>query len=158
MSGAIMDYVYVRNSDQVVTQVQSTKPEEAPDGHSVYEVEWSRAPLNYDKYKIIRNEDGSFINTGELHPAAKLQRRKKWIKSGQEIIAIISERNVDKGLTTNQILQMMQSFQPIMLTLLVGSLDIAKGMIAAIDPDGTLVTEEDKTIILSIMDEHLAED
>lgn len=65
-----MDYVYVRDSDQVVVGVYESALETTPSGVTRYEFPWKDTYPNYQwtKVKVIRNEDGTFTQTDVLHP------------------------------------------------------------------------------------------
>lgn len=61
-------YVIVRDSDQVVVGVFAWN-EIAPDGHTRYFADWPKEIMsNWLINKVVRNQDGTFTDTGELHP------------------------------------------------------------------------------------------
>lgn len=150
-----MAFIFVRDLDQVVEQVQEYDSL-ASDGYTKYEAEWPG--YNFAKYKIIRNEDGSYTNTMELTHEARIQRRIKWIEAGKRIIAIVADRNDQKNLTGEQVIQMMQTYSVAQNLLLVGALDTAKSIIESVTPDGVIVTNEDKEIILNELNDAITED
>jgi hypothetical protein len=152
-----MDFIYVRDSDSVVVNV-SVEQVAPISGVTEYEYDWSLSGNpNWLKYKVTRNEDGSYTDTGVLQPQARIAQRLKWQDAGRKTLAIISDRNVQKGLSEAQILAQISTYQVILMTLLVGSIDIARNRVNAIVPDGVLITETDKTAILAVLDNFLNE-
>lgn len=73
----------------------------------------------------------------------------KAINHGKRVIALLVVRNASKGLTTAQIEQMNSTYAEIKNLLETGSLVTAKEKIELITPDGTIVTEADKTALIS---------
>lgn len=79
----------------------------------------------------------------------------KAIDHGKRIIALIVVRNASKGLKKNQIRQMNSTYAEIKGLLETGSLETAKEQIESITPDGTIVTDADKTALVSEINKFL---
>ena len=84
-----------------------------------------------------------------------IEAASKRIGYGKRILAIIIVRNAQKGLNKGQIKQMNQTYAEIKDLLETGSLETAKDEILAITPDGTIVTEDDKTALVAEIDKLL---
>lgn len=82
--------------------------------------------------------------------AIKLAQSK--IDCGQEVIAYLTVLNAPKGLTTDQIKTMNQTYSGIKNLLETGSLETARIEILNVVADGTLITESDKTNLVSQLD------
>ena len=79
----------------------------------------------------------------------------KRIDHGKRIIALLLVRNAPKTLNKGQIKQMNATYAEIKGLLDTGSLETAKDEITAITPDGTIVTEADKTALISEINKFL---
>lgn len=84
-----------------------------------------------------------------------IQNELKAIEHGKRVIAVLMYRNRSKNLTTAQISQMNNTYSDIKNLLDTGSLETAKLAIGAITPDGTIVTEQDKTALIQEIDNFL---
>lgn len=89
--------------------------------------------------------------------AQKLQAKLKDMQFGQMVIAKFSIKSDEKGLSSSQRAQLANDFETIKRLLEAGSIQAARDTIAGISPDGTLVTSEDKTELLSEIDAYLAQ-
>lgn len=81
-----------------------------------------------------------------------IQASIKRIECGKRIIGIIVYRNSLKSLTTAQVGQLNTSYAPIIGLISTGSLITAREAIQAHVPDGTVITEQDKTEALAEAD------
>lgn len=79
----------------------------------------------------------------------------KRINHGKRIIALLVVRNASKSLNKGQIKQMNATYAEIKGLLETGSLETAKDEIVAITPDGTIVTDADKTALVAEIDKFL---
>lgn len=86
---------------------------------------------------------------------AGIQTAIKRINHGKRIIALLLVRNSPKGLNKGQIKQMNATYAEIKGLLETGSLETAKDEINAITPDGTIVTEADKTALVAEINKFL---
>ena len=86
---------------------------------------------------------------------AAIEQAFKAINHGKRVIALLVVRNASKGLTTAQIEQMNSTYAEIKNLLETGSLVTAKEKINLITPDGTIVTEADKTALVSEINKFL---
>jgi hypothetical protein len=86
---------------------------------------------------------------------AAIEQAYKAINHGKRVIALLVVRNASKGLTTAQIEQMNLTYSEIKNLLETGSLVTAKEKIELITPDGTIVTESDKTALVSEINKFL---
>lgn len=84
-----------------------------------------------------------------------IQTAIKRINHGKRIIALLLVRNAPKNLNKGQIKQMNATYAEIKGLLETGSLETAKDEINAITPDGTIVTNEDKTALIAEIDSFL---
>lgn len=80
---------------------------------------------------------------------------KKAMQCGQDVKALLVVRNAAKNLNTTQIKQMVATYSEIDALLSSGSLVSAKEEILAINPDGVLVTADDKTALVAKIDKCL---
>jgi hypothetical protein len=69
----------------------------------------------------------------------------------QDALDIIAGWNLERELTAQQITDMQAAFSTILLTLQANRPDSAKALIQAVEPDETLITEEMKEEILSVL-------
>ena len=96
----------------------------------------------------------------DLPPESDLERRIKAKQAnmikGARIIGLVSVMNEDKNLTGIQMVQFAQTFSQIQGLLQAGSLNLAKGAIETIVPDGVLVTQVDKDAILAELNKLIA--
>jgi len=79
------------------------------------------------------------------------------MECGRSVIALIVIRNVPKNLTRAQKKTMKESYRDAKEFLELGALTEAKEEIEIATPDGTIVTEADKTAIIVKIDECLAQ-
>lgn len=100
-------------------------------------------PLNFS----IEQKDIS----AELAEQALEQAIAKKIACGEATIKFIAKNNVKKQLTIEQRRTMVQTYSGILDLLKSGSVDIAKADIQAVNADGTIVTEQDKTGIVEFI-------
>lgn len=75
----------------------------------------------------------------------------KRVVCGDKTIKYIAKLNARKQLSKEQRKQMVSSYSMIFDLLKAGSTDIAIDEISAINPDGTIVTAQDKTDIVSFI-------
>lgn len=80
---------------------------------------------------------------------AALAKALQAMNAGREIIAKMAIRNVQKGLTAEQVAQFLDSFKDVKGMLETGSLTTAKAAINAITPDGVVTTESDKEFLIT---------
>lgn len=81
-----------------------------------------------------------------------LEQAKTLRLCGSAVMDLVLVRNATKGLTTNQVKQIVNLYAPIKGLLETGSLNSAKEEVQAVTPDGTLITEGDKTAVISAID------
>lgn len=79
----------------------------------------------------------------------------KRIEHGKRVIALLLVRNSSKNLSKGQVKQMVSTYAEIKGLLETGSLETAKDEINLITPDGTIVTEGDKSALVSEIDKFL---
>jgi hypothetical protein len=79
----------------------------------------------------------------------KIARRQRLQAKGQMLAAYVAALNEAKELTQTQVGEFMGLYSGIFMLLMSGSLETAQTAIAALTPDGTLVTTDDKAAILS---------
>lgn len=84
--------------------------------------------------------------------AAALLAAKKLRECGTQVLDLVLVRNAAKQLNTTQIKAMVGIYAPIKSLLETGSLNSAKEEVQAVEPDGTLVTAEDKTAVIAAID------
>lgn len=98
--------------------------------------------------------DQAKLSAWESQEAIKAQARQKEdgvqlairkIDCGKRVIALLVLRNAPKGLSTAQIAQLNSVYAPIKGLLETASLVTAKEQILAVNADGVLITEADKT-------------
>lgn len=102
-----------------------------------YEIEDITEQYNFEQKKI------GLINKGN-----------SFLQSCQNCLSIIGAYNDDRGLTVEQITQMATSFAQIESTLNRRMPKTSKQLIANINPDGILVTEELKNLLLDELKEY----
>lgn len=74
---------------------------------------------------------------------------------GREMIAYVGVLNGAKELSTEQIAQIAQMYAPIMNLLMAGALRTARSLIEQIVPDGIIVTDEDKALLLADLNDYI---
>jgi hypothetical protein len=125
---------------------------------------WCNKITGYSQILSGRNiviENATTKATYEAEQAAKAQmdgaisQAKAAMECGRTVKALLMVRNAPKGLSKGQIKQMVNTYAEIDSLLESGSLATAKDEIAAITPDGTLVTEGDKTALMAEIDKCL---
>ena len=89
--------------------------------------------------------------SAELAEQALEQAIQKKINCGEATIKFIAKNNVKKQLTIEQRRTMVQTYSSILDLLKSGSVDIAKADIQAVNADGTIVSEQDKTDIVAFI-------
>ena len=77
-----------------------------------------------------------------------IQAKIKEIEKGQKLIAMIRVSSDTKNLSVEQKKALIASTKDIIEALSIGSLDVAKSLIQAIQPDGVVITAQDKSSIL----------
>jgi hypothetical protein len=77
-----------------------------------------------------------------------IQVKIKEIEKGQKLIAMIRVSSDMKNLSVEQKKALILSTKEIIEALSIGSLDVAKSLIQAIQPDGVMITAQDKSSIL----------
>lgn len=110
-------------------------------------------------YVSISEVDGKLVvseNTSLKTAESDIALRMKRIQFGQRLVAIMSIRNDAKNLNGAQIVQLVQDFGSINQAWLNGSIATSRALVAAITPDGTILTNADKTAILAEIDANLA--
>lgn len=119
-------------------------------GEVIKEAEYETVP---SEFEVI----GPIDITAEVEAEAAKQRR---IASGErdgkvsaKAMACIRGWNREVQLTAEQITQQTTTFAPIVNLLLIGRPDSAYAVISNIVPDGTIVSQEMKDEVLSILQE-----
>lgn len=110
-------------------------------------------------YVSVEEVEGQLVvseNTTLKNAEADIALRMRRIQFGQRLVAIMSIRNDAKNLTGAQIVQLVQDFASINTAWLNGSIATSRALVDAITPDGTILTEDDKTAILAEIDANLA--
>lgn len=93
--------------------------------------------------------DASLIKKSQADAEeAKIQAKLVRMESGKRIIAFINIRNESKGLTKDQISQVIATYSDVKDALETGSLTTAKYLVGLKTPDGVVMTDSDKTAIL----------
>jgi hypothetical protein len=129
---------------QVVTDIDTGEETTVP----VYEqVEVQVTKYFHPSNFSIEQKDIS----AELAEQALEQAIAKKIACGEATIKFIAKNNVKKQLTVEQRRTMVQTYSSILDLLKSGSVDIAKADIQAVNADGTIVTEQDKTDIVEFI-------
>lgn len=77
-----------------------------------------------------------------------IQVKIKEIEKGQKLIAMIRVSSDMKNLSVEQKKALIALTKEIIEALSIGSLDVAKSLIQAIQPDGVMITAQDKSSIL----------
>lgn len=87
----------------------------------------------------------------------KIKAKRKTIEAGLDIFAYMAHLNEEKGLTPNQIDQILTdpNIQLISMHLQFGRLARAKTLIENYDVDGVLITQNDVDEILALINENL---
>lgn len=104
-----------------------------------------------DQMIIVDDPDKIAAKESEAEIAMRIER----IKFGQRLVAIMSIRNDAKNLTTQQIVQLVTDFADINQCWLNGSIATSRALVAALTPDGTILTTADKNAILAEIDANL---
>lgn len=111
--------------------------------------------------KLVINTAGWNQLKQERAQKAQAQAIKNQVKSLRECLAGVIDtlviRNASKGLTKPQVKQMVQAYQPIMALLQSASGATARDEILAVNADGLLVTEADKTALVLEIDKCLGQ-
>jgi hypothetical protein len=112
----------------------------------VGDVHMKRVSLDNDGNMFIEDDpDKVALKAIEDEIALRMARQ----DFGRRVIAIITIRNDDKDLTSEQKTQISDNYETVNRELLNGRIDIAKASIQAATPDGTLITQADKDAILA---------
>lgn len=89
----------------------------------------------------------------EIQALAKVKNRMFF---GQDLIAGMTLSSEKKGLTFAQRRNLRRNLSDIIAALNTGALDDARDLIDNVDPDGTLIIDEDKGAALASIDAYLA--
>jgi hypothetical protein len=84
-----------------------------------------------------------------------ITQAKKQMACGQEVIALMSVRNVPKSLNQAQMESLVSTYSLAKSLLESGALETAKANIQGQTADGTIVTEDDKAALIAKIDECL---
>ena len=71
------------------------------------------------------------------------------MESGKRVIAFINVRNDSKSLTVDQVALLISTYSDIKNALETGSLTTAKALVSLKNPDGVVMTSDDKAAIIS---------
>lgn len=85
----------------------------------------------------------------------RIDKAVKDIEFGKELIATVRLSSIDRGLTESQTNQIETSMLDVTRKLFLGKIAEARTMIAAITPDGVLITAALKDRVLSKIDNYL---
>lgn len=111
------------------------------------------------EYEIVTKDITSVIQEqqAKAEKKEKIKAKREKIEAGLDIFAYMAHLNEEKGLTGNQIDQILtdSDIQLISMHLQFGRLARAKTLIENYDVDGILITENDVTEILNLINEHL---
>lgn len=134
---------------------------------------WNTDPVNAISEKQVavsfdENGENPVYETQYLHPSnatitytditSEIQEKQledlmsNKVDCGMKTIKFIAKNNVKKNLSKGQIKQMAKTYADIFDLLQAGAVDTAKDEITAQNPDGTIVTNEDKTAIISFIE------
>jgi hypothetical protein len=80
---------------------------------------------------------------------SSIQAALERIECGKRVIALLVVRNSVKQLSTTQVASINNIYAPIKGLIDTGSLVTAKELMLSISPDGTLITEEDKSDLVN---------
>lgn len=116
-----------------------------------YEKKYEKT-IQLDSQKLTTWQSQKAIEATERAREMAIQASIKRIECGKRIIGIIIYRNSLKSLTTAQVGQLNTSYAPIIGLISTGSLITAREAIQAHVPDGTVITEQDKTEALAEAD------
>lgn len=114
-----------------------------------------------DICKVSLNESQEpFIEVDESKVALKaseenLKIRKLRREFGGRLIDIMSQRNEEKDLSTEEIVELANTFADINKCWLNGSISTSRVLVNAITPDGIVLTADDKSAILNEIDNNL---
>lgn len=89
--------------------------------------------------------------TIQAQTEAKVVAGKAAREACQLVLDFISGTNLDKELTIQQITQMQQTYANAEAALRAARPTLAKSLISAIEPDGVLVTEQEKSTCLELL-------
>jgi hypothetical protein len=104
-------------------------------------------PAEYE----VSIEDVSAQVEAEEQLKAKIQDGQKARQACQTVLDYIAGANLSKALTIEQITQMQTTLAQPEAALRAGRPTLAKQLIAAIVPDGTIVTEDEKQDCLNLL-------
>lgn len=90
----------------------------------------------------------------EASKQAKLQAGKKAREACLKCLDIIAGYNLEQELTAEQITEMQTTFAPIQTALMTSRPSTAKALITALTPDGILVSQELKDLVLAELAEY----
>lgn len=93
--------------------------------------------------------------TEEINAKNALKALNKAIDCGSLIVKLITIRNSQKGLTSAQFLEIIETYSGPKSLMESGALQSAKDLIQTLTPDGVKITEDDKTFAISKLDECL---
>ena len=80
---------------------------------------------------------------------SKIQAKLLRMESGKRVIAFINVRNDSKSLTVDQVALLISTYSDIKNALETGSLTTAKALVSLKNPDGVVMTSDDKAAIIS---------
>jgi hypothetical protein len=110
--------------------------------------------------KVLQSNPTKFA-TYQAQQAAQAQMRaalaqaRRLRECGNNVIDLLLVRNAPKNLSTAQVKQIVSTYSSIQALLQSGSLNSAKEEIQAVEADGILVTNEDKTALVAEIDKCL---
>ena len=143
-------------TDELDTRVLDTKIVSAQEtSHTEYEVK-----ADYVITLTDLTQDAEWSRKSRLSALPKeVKKHEEAVLMGQRIIALMGKKNDEKSLTHEQKDSLManSSLQTIISMLTVGRIGRAKQLVDAFTPDGTMVTEADKTEISQLLSDWLAE-
>jgi len=102
-----------------------------------------------DAQKVSAWESQKAVEATERARELAIQTALKRIECGKRVIGLLVVRNSGKSLTTAQVGQINSVYAPIKGLIDTGSLVTAKEQMQLITPDGSLITNEDKTDLIS---------
>lgn len=90
----------------------------------------------------------------EADKQEKIVSGKKAREACQAVLDYIAGANLDKNLSIEQITQMQQTYANAETALRAGRPTLAKQLISSIDPDGIIVTSQEKTNCIILLEEY----
>lgn len=102
-----------------------------------------------DQNKVQARENQKNLENFEKQKEQEIQLAIDRMEHGRRVIAVMITRNNAKSLTPSQIQEMNNVYIGIKTLLDTGSLQTAKLLITSINPDGVLVTIQDKEALIA---------